>query len=82
MNITIYSTTTCAFCHVLTAWLDKEKIIYTKKNTDEDSAALAEFMSINEGSLSVPFTVIKDDSGNETKILGFDQAKFRQTLGL
>lgn len=82
MNITIYSTTTCAFCHILTAWLDKEKIAYTKKNTDEDETALAEFMSINDGNLGVPFTVIKDDSGNVTKILGFDQAKFKQVLGI
>ena len=82
MDITIYSTTTCAFCHVLTAWLDKQNIPYTKKNTDEDESALAEFMSVNDGNLGVPFTVIKDDSGNETKILGFDQPKFKQALGI
>lgn len=82
MNITIYSTTTCSFCHVLTAWLDKENIAYTKKMTDEDPAALAEFMSVNNGMLAVPFTVISDDSGHTTKILGFDQPKFKQVLGL
>ena len=78
MNITIYSTTTCAFCHTLTAWLEKQNISYTKKLTDEDDAAMAEFMSVNEGNFGVPFTVIKDADGNETKILGFDQAKFKQ----
>lgn len=82
MDITIYSTTTCAFCHVLTAWLDKENIPYIKKNTDEDDAALAEFIKVNEGNYGVPFTVIKDDNGNETKILGFDKNKFKQVLGL
>jgi len=82
MNITIYSTTTCAFCHVLTAWLDKENIAYTKKNTDEDETALAEFMSVNDGMMGVPFTVIKDNDGKETKILGFDQPKFKQALGI
>lgn len=82
MNITIYSTTTCSFCHALTAWLDKQNIAYTKKVTDEDDAAMAEFMSVNDGNFGVPFTVIQDDNGNETKILGFDQGKFKQTLGL
>lgn len=82
MNITIYSTTTCAFCHVLTTWLDKENISYTKKNTDEDESALAEFMNVNEGNLGVPFTVIKDDSGKDTKILGFDKPAFKQVLGI
>ena len=82
MDITIYSTTTCAFCHVLTAWLDKENISYIKKNTDEDESALTEFMSVNDGNLGVPFTVIKDKNGNLTKILGFDKPKFKQALGL
>lgn len=82
MKITIYSTTTCAFCHVLTTWLEKENIPYVKKNTDEDDSALMEFMSVNDGNIGVPFTVIQDDSGNVTKIMGFDQAKFRQVLGI
>ena len=82
MNITMYSTTTCAFCHALAGWLDQQNITYTKKNTDEDEAALAEFMSVNEGNMAVPFTIIKDDSGRETKILGFDQPKFKQVLGV
>ena len=82
MNITIYSTTTCAFCRVLTAWLDKEKIAYTKKNTDEDDMALVEYMSVNEGNLSVPFTVLMDDSGKQTKIIGFDQPAFKAALNI
>lgn len=82
MDITIYSTTTCAFCHVLTAWLDKENVPYTKKNTDEDESALAEFMSVNDGNFGVPFTVIKDENGINAKILGFDQPKFKQVLGI
>ena len=82
MDITIYSTTTCALCNVLTAWLDKQKIPYTKKITDEDDAAMAEFMSVNDGNYGVPFTVIKDNNGKETKILGFDQSKFKQALGI
>ncbi len=82
MDITIYSTTTCAYCHVLTNWLDKENIAYIKKNTDEDDSALDEFMQVNDGNIGVPFTVIKDVNGNETKILGFDQAKFKLALGI
>ena len=80
MNIIIYSTTTCAFCSVLSGWLDKQNIAYTKKNTDEDESALAEFMSINDGNLGVPFTLITDDSGKQTKILGFDQPAFKAAL--
>lgn len=82
MNITIYSTSICAPCHSLTAWLDKVGQNYTKKITDEDPAAMAEFMTVNDGMIGVPFSIVTDDTGTETKISGFDQAKFKKALGL
>jgi glutaredoxin 3 len=82
MEITIYSTTTCSYCHALRAWLDKQSIPYVYKLTDEDDAAMREFMSLNDGFLSVPFTVIETKDGKLTKITGFDQSKFRQALTL
>lgn len=82
MQITIFSTTTCATCHLVTNWLDKQEIDYVKKDTDEDSVAMAEFMDINDGLLGVPFTVIKAEDGTMTKILGFDQNKFKTALSL
>jgi glutaredoxin len=80
MNITIYSTTTCSFCHALKGWLDGQKISYVSKITDADPEAMIEFMSVNDGMIMVPFTVIESDSGEITKISGFDQAKFKETL--
>ncbi len=82
MTITIYSTTTCSFCNALTDWLDKKGIAYTKKMTDEDDTAMDEFLSVNDGILAVPFTIIETDDGQMTKISGFDQAKFTETLDL
>lgn len=82
MNITIYSTTTCSYCHALKAWLDKQNIGYDYKLTDEDDGAMAEFMADNDGALSVPLTIIKKDDGSKTKILGFDKAKFVSVLGI
>ena len=82
MEITIYSTTTCTYCHALKAWLDKQSKPYAYKLVDEDDAAMAEFMSVNDGMLSVPLTVIKDPQGEVTKIVGFDQSKFKKTLSI
>ncbi len=82
MDITIYSTTTCGYCHALRAWLEKQSITYKYKLTDKDRAAMAEFMSVNDGMLGVPLTVIKKNDGTVIKILGFDQPKFRQVLGI
>lgn len=80
MKITIYSTTACAACHTLTAWLDKQHIAYEKKITDENEKYMAEFMRVNNGMITVPFTVIEEENGNMTKISGFDIKKFQQTL--
>jgi glutaredoxin len=82
MTITIYSTSICAACHTLTQWLDKINQPYTKKITDEDPAAMAEFMGVNDGMIGVPFSVITDDDGQQTKISGFDQGAFKRALGL
>ena len=82
MEIKIYSTSTCSTCHVLANWLDKQGIKYTKKITDEDPEAMVEFMSVNDGFLGVPFTIVKDKDGNETKIEGFEPAKFKLALGI
>ena len=82
MKVIIYSTTTCSFCHTLTTWLDKQDIAYTIKMTDEDDAAMAEFMTVNDGQLGVPFTVIENGTGEQAKIMGFDQRKLKQALGV
>lgn len=82
MHITIYSTTTCATCHVLTQWLDKQNIAYEKKNTDEDDVVMAEFMSVNDGMIGVPFSVITKDDGSVQKIAGYDTREFKSALEL
>jgi glutaredoxin len=82
MNVTVFSTTTCATCHLVTGWLDKQGVAYDKKNTDDNAGNMAEFMEVCDGSIGVPFTVITDDAGTETKIMGFDQGRFRHALSL
>lgn len=82
MNITIYSTADCAACHTLTDWLESKGFKYNKKVTDEDPALMTEFMSVNEGMITVPFTIVADDAGKQTKISGFDLPKFKAALGI
>ena len=81
-TIIIYSTEVCAACHTLTQWLDKQNITYTKRVTDLDDEAMMEFMSVNDGIIGVPFSVVVNDKGEETKISGFDQKRFRQALNI
>ena len=81
-NVTVYSSTTCSSCRVLMKWLDNENIAYSKVLTDESDEAMAKFIEINEGILSVPFTVIRLSSGSAIKIHGFQKSKLKESLGL
>lgn len=82
MKITIYSTTTCTFCHALRVWLDKQGFVYDYKLTDEDDTAMQEFMSVNDGMIGVPLTVITKDDGSQEKVLGFDKRKLATILNI
>ncbi len=82
MNITIYSTSICASCNSLGDWLHKNGFEFTKKITDTDDEVMAEFMSINDGMIGVPFTVITDEENREIKISGFDIKAFKKALNI
>ena len=81
-SVTIFSSTTCSSCRVLMNWLDSQNVTYLKFLTDESDVAMASFMKINDGILSVPLTVIKYSSGSEIKIHGFQKSKLKEALEL
>jgi glutaredoxin len=75
-DITIYSTSWCAFCHTEMQWLDKLGIPYTAKDIEADKEAYEELMSKNGGAFQgVPVTDIKGDI-----ILGFDRPKITAAI--
>lgn len=70
-QITIYSTTWCAFCKTEKQYLDKLGIAYVEKDIEADKAAYEELMSKNGGAFQgVPVT---DIAGS--LVLGFDRTK-------
>ncbi len=75
-QITIYSTTWCAFCHTEAQWLDHLGIPYVKKDIETDKEAYEELMSKSGGSYSgVPVTDVAGDL-----ILGFDRPKLLDAI--
>jgi len=75
-QITIYSTSWCAFCHTEMQWLDKLGIPYIAKDIEADKEAYEELMSKNGGAYSgVPVTDIAGDL-----ILGFDRPKIQEAI--
>ncbi len=80
-KITIYTTATCGYCKMLKSYLMSKDIKFSEKRADEDQK-LAEELYEKSQQLGVPFSVIEDEKGKETKILGFDKPQFDQVLGL
>jgi glutaredoxin len=75
-QITIYSTTWCAFCKTEKQWLDHLGIPYISKNIEEDEAAHTELMSKLSGNFQgVPVTDVAGDI-----ILGFDRPKLQAAM--
>jgi glutaredoxin len=75
-QITIYSTTWCAFCHTEAQWLDKLGFAYVKKDIEEDKEAYEELMGkIGGNFMGVPVTDVAGDV-----ILGFDRPKIQNSI--
>lgn len=75
-QITLYSTTWCAFCKTEAQWLDKLGFSYVKKDIEEDKAAYEELMAKSGGNFQgVPVT----DIGGEL-VLGFDRPKIQAAI--
>lgn len=82
MDITVYSTSSCAICHSLMKWLESKGVAYTNIITDEVPDGIEQLLSVSDGAIGVPFTTIKKDDGSVVKISGFDQSKFTQALAI
>ncbi len=80
-QITIYSTTTCPYCHMEKQYLKSKGIEFKDVLVDNDpSQAMKAYDTC--GSMGVPCTHIIKDDGSEVKILGFDKAGLDSALGI
>lgn len=80
-KISIYTTASCAYCHAAKEFLKAHNIEFEEKAVDTDPA-LAEEMIKFSGQLGVPFTVIESEDGRKEGILGFDQRRLSEVLGI
>lgn len=74
-DLTVYSSDSCHFCTALKEYLKEKNVPFTEKNVSRDAEARKELMEM--GHMGVPVTIC---DGQE--IVGFDQAKIDELLGL
>ena len=73
-TVTIYTTPTCAFCHMAKEYFKEKGIKYTEKDLTTDAEAL-EFVVKEVGQAVTPIITI-----NDTFIVGFDRPKIEDAL--
>lgn len=74
-KVSVYTSNTCPYCTMAKDYLKEKNIDFEEKNIQEDKAARDELMKM--GHLGVPVIVI-----GEEEIVGFDQKKIDELLGL
>lgn len=80
-KVTVYSTTTCPYCHMLTRWLKDQEVEFTEYKVDQNPYAAQAMVSLS-GQMGVPFTTIEDDKEIVAKVLGFDPLRIASALGI
>ncbi len=75
-KVTIYSTPVCHFCHSAKDFFKENNINYTEHDVAMDAEKRQEMIELT-GQMGVPVIRIGDDV-----VIGFDEGKLRELLGL
>ena len=75
-DITIYSTPTCVYCNAAKTFFKQNNVAYTEHNVATDAAQRKDMID-KSGQMGVPVIII-----DGTMIIGFNQPKIKQLLGL
>ncbi len=75
-QVVIYSTPTCHFCEAAKNFFNQNKIAYIDYNVAEDQDKAREMVE-RSGQMGVPVIFIGEDM-----VIGFDEPRLRELLGL
>jgi glutaredoxin 3 len=73
-NITIFTTTTCAYCPMVKKWLAAKGHTYDEVNLDQNPERQAEALALS-GAMTVPVTVVTKQDDSKQIVVGFNLAK-------
>jgi glutaredoxin 3 len=73
-NITIFTTTTCAYCPMVKKYLAAKGLAYEEVNLDQHPERQAEALEIS-GALTVPVTVVTKNDDSKEVVVGYNLAK-------
>jgi glutaredoxin len=73
-KITVFTTSTCAYCGMVKKWLDNKGVSYDVVNLDEQPEKQKEVFE-KSGALTVPITLIEKDDNTEEVVIGYNLAR-------
>jgi glutaredoxin 3 len=73
-NITIFTTTTCAYCPMVKKYLGAKGFTYDEVNLDQNPDRQAEAHALS-GAMTVPVTVVTKHDDSREVIVGYNLAK-------
>lgn len=81
-TITIYTTTTCAYCEMVKKWLGAKGLPFTTVNLDEQTPEVRQKVIDMSGAMTTPVTVVQDagDEGKKDIIVGWNPAKLAAAI--
>jgi len=78
-NITIFTTSTCAYCPMVKKYLGAKGFQYDEVNLDEDPARQQEALELS-GALTVPLTVVTKHDDTKEVVVGYNLAKLAPAI--
>jgi glutaredoxin 3 len=79
-TVTIYTTNTCASCHMIKKYLATKGQTYQEVNLDESPELRQKIIDLS-GQMSVPVTVVADEQGSQKDIMvGWNPGKLAAAL--
>ena len=78
--VTIYSTQTCGYCKAAKEFFQANSVDYTEHDVGADQDKAKEMIE-KSGQMGVPVIVI-GEGAEEQLIVGFDQARITEALGI
>lgn len=73
-NITIYTTSTCAYCPMVKKWLTAKGHTYDEVNIDKEPHRQAEALAAS-GALTVPVTIVTKQDDSREVVIGFNLSR-------
>ncbi len=79
-KVTIYTTQTCGYCRAAKEFMTENNVAYAEIDVGADRQKARDMIE-KSGQMGVPVIVVNRD-GREDVIVGFDQNRIAQVLGI